>query len=173
MNHVQFSYSITPDDYAHAHVLIWRKFPKSTWNVVMFFGVLLCIVPFFREPDGSLNCALLGLPVFGLVLIYKASQAYFPSVRARRHYPHTGLAGRQFACDVSDEAIAVKGRDSEWKYAWPAILLAEESPKMFMLYTGLQIFPFAKRFLTPEQTESIQRLIAAQPGFAGGAIPKY
>lgn len=171
MNEVQFSYSITKEDYAEANALICKKSDKSQARIIAAFGVLLIAVPFFPSMRGSLTMGL--LPWLGLFFILYGLQHAFPRRRARRYYARTGLAGVQFTARISAEGLWSKGRDGEWKYGWPTILLAEESDNMFAFYTGIQLFPFAKRFLTAEQIETVRQLIAAQPGFPGITVPRY
>jgi hypothetical protein len=175
MDEITFSYKMTKDDYAEGNALLYRKFKaRSTW-IIALLGIALMAVPFLlQEPDGRRYLSL-GWPLIplGLILIYYGIRYQSPKRVARQQYASTGIEGHEFAAQVSQEGIQVRGTYSEWKYAWPAILLAEESEKLFALYSGLQIFVFAKRYLNEEQINALRSLIATQPKFAGGTIPKY
>jgi hypothetical protein len=177
MNEIQFAFEVTQDDYAEANALICRKLKwKRSW-IVPLLGVAVMAVPFLQvDADGYINPHLGSLwivVVGGFALIYYGVRYQSARYIARQHYPSTGIEHHRFTAIVSDGGIKVRGTFSEWKYGWPAILLAEESEKLFALYTGLQIFVFAKRHLNDEQTNALRSLIAAQPKFEGGTIPKY
>ena len=175
MDEITFSYLITKEDYAEGNMLLCRKFKtRSTW-IIALLGVAVLAVPFLlQDPDGSVH-PLVRWPFIplGLILIYYGVR--YQSIRhvARQQYVSTGIGGHKFAARVSREGIQVRGTHSEWKYDWPAVLLAEESETLFALYTGLQLFVFAKRYLNDEQVKALQEHIAAQPKFHGGTIPKY
>ena len=177
MKEIQFAFEVTQDDYAEANALICRKLKwKRSW-IVPLLGVAVMAVPFAQvDADGYMNPHLGNLWIMvlgGFALIYYGLRYQSASYTARQHYPSTGIEYHRFIAFVSGEGIQVRGTFCEWKYGWPAILLAEESEKLFALYTGLQIFVFAKRYLNDEQTNTLRSLIAAQPKFAGGMIPKY
>jgi len=176
MDEIRFSYEITKEDYAESNALICRKvkYPASTKWLMPILGVLILSLLYFdREPDGSLDRLALGLFPLGLLFVYWGLQYHLPRPVAKRHYAATALANHQFEACISKLGILVRGSESEWKYNWSAILLAEESEKVFALYTGLQVFIFAKRHLTRDQIEALRNLISAQPAFPGGSMPKY
>jgi|GEM_PF-4367423 hypothetical protein len=177
MDQIHFSYEITKQDYVDANKLIWSKLKwRRSW-LVLLLGLAVIAVPFLHtDADGYANVdhtLLWPMLLLGVFLIYCGLRYQSLKHRAGEAYSSTGIGNHKFEALISKEGIEVKGTYSEWKYAWPAMLLVEESEELFTFYTGLQIFIFAKRYLTSEQSEAIRQLIAAQPKFPGGTIPKY
>src|ERR1051326_5308793 len=178
MDEIQFSYEITQPDYAEANRLFWRKLNvrQQRW-LLPLLGIAVIAVPFLQTgPDGYMKLDLIpSVPLFllGLLLIYCGIRYQTPRFVLRNGYANSGLQNRTFKALVSAEGFRVEGAHSEWKYNWPAVLVAGESENLVMLYTGIQIFVFSKRQMAQEQLAVFQQLIAAQPQFPGGTVPKY
>jgi hypothetical protein len=177
MSEVKFVYEITKADYAQANALISHKLKQRKSWMVPLLGVALLAVPFsqvdadgYTKPDLHLLwfCVLAGLS-----LIYYGIRYQSTSYVARQNYAVIGIEHHPFTALISSEGVRVRGTFSEWSYAWHAVLLAEESQQLFALYTGLQLFIFAKRHMSDEQVNTLRSLISAQAAFAGGTTPKY
>jgi hypothetical protein len=177
MNEIEFSYEITEADYTESNALLSRKLKVKKYWIVPLLGVAVIAIPFLHlDSDGYMAPNLSSswpLIVSGLLLIFYGVRSLSPAYIARQHYPRSGLSRRQFTAHISAKGFLVQGTYIEWKYSWQAVLLAEESETLFALYTGLQLFVFAKRHLNDEQLKALRQLIAAQPAFPGGTTPKY
>ena len=106
-------------------------------------------------------------------MLFRSIRYQTPGFVLRDGYAKSGLQNRTFKALISAAGFRVEGAHSEWAYRWPAVLMAGESENLVMLYTGIQVFIFPKRQMTQEQLVAIQQLIAAQPQFSGGTVPKY
>jgi hypothetical protein len=177
MDEIQFSYEITHQDYAEANRLLWRKLNlrRTTW-LVPLLGIAVLAVPFLQTgPDGQMKIDITALPLFtvGFLLLYCGIRYQMPSYVLRQGYVKSGLQNRTFTAFVSTSGFRVQGVFSEWKYAWPAVLIADESENLMTLYTGLQVFIFPKRHIGETQLAAVRQLITKQPQFPGGTVPKY
>jgi YcxB-like protein len=177
MDEIQFSFEITKQDYIEANVLLYAKQKRRRTWIVPLLGVAVLALPFSNiGPEGYMQVDLASSwPIFivGVFLIYYGVRYQSPRYLAGLSYAGTGIEHRPFKAFVSAEGIRVESNYSEWKYRWQAILLAEESATLFVLYTGLQTFALAKRFMTDEQANAIRQLVAGQPAFPGGTVPRY
>ena len=175
MNEVQFSYTITKEDYAEANATLAGIF-KYSWNHrwgTLLVGLLIIVLPFvMNEHDGSTDRMLYGLMPLGFILLYLGARFHFARFWGRQYYRNTGLEGHQFTAQVSPEGILVRGSKSEWKHSWDAIVWAEEYDGVFTIYTGLTMFIFPKRHISVEQLPVIRHLIAAHH-FPDGTLPRF
>jgi hypothetical protein len=177
MDEIQFSYEITQQDYAEANRLLWRKLNlrRTAWLAALL-GIAVMAVPFLQTgPDGQMRIDATTVPLFavGFLLLYCGIRYQMPSYVLRQGYIQSGLQNRTFTAFVSTTGFRVQGVYSEWKYAWPAVLIAGESENQITLYTGLQLFIFPKRHIGEAQLAAMRQLITAQPQFPGGTVPKY
>ena len=174
---IEFAFEITKADYAEGTALISHKLKSRRSWVVPLLGIALIAVPFlqvdadgYTKPDPLLMWLLVS---FGLIVIYYGVRYQSARYVSAQYYPATGIEHRPFSAIISAQKIRVRGTFSEWIYDWHAVLAAGESEKLFVLYTGLQIFVFAKRYLSNEQIIALQKFLSAQTAFAGGTTPKY
>jgi hypothetical protein len=156
---MQFEYEITADEFVASQLLYYklsggRKRVERAlyWILAGFFFVVIA------WNEGSHNWAPILLALTGACWIYSGVGNLFPARYFLRAYPGSGVAGKKFKADVSEDGFEVIEDSCSWRVRWSAVRLKGENERVFMLYSQGTIFMFGKKYLNSEQQQHLRRL---------------
>jgi hypothetical protein len=172
MDAFQIAYEINPDDYAEAMVLLRRRVKASgfvRWGMPLI-GLAVLLLPFIsRELDGSYDKFLVGLSFIGAFFLICGVVQHLTRWTSRRFYKRSGVVGEKYTALFSPEDILIQSRNEQLRIKWAGFSVREESEQVFMFYSGILAYIFAKRYFTEEQVNSLRKFLAALPPPAVGS----
>jgi YcxB-like protein len=96
---------------------------------------------------------------FAAYLFYLSILWISPFLNGVLSYRRTNLAGKKYAAHFSPDEVRVSGEYIVWIHQWPSFTLMRESKSLFILYDGITMYIFAKRYFTTAQMEDLQQLL--------------
>jgi hypothetical protein len=157
---MQFDYEVPVEEYAAAQVLCYKASAKGQLVKQALGWVLLGLFFVLSAFYWAVAWApiVLVMMLTGAWFIYWGIRSLFPARHYRRHYPHSGLAGKTYHAELDENGFAVSGDDCSWRVPWAEAQLKGEDNRVFAFSGKNTIFIFGKQYLTDEQQKEIRRL---------------
>lgn len=157
---MQFNYEIQVEEYAAAQTLYYRKlYQRSLIKRAIFWvliGLLFLTVALFRAEEFGPVLLVLTAGWF----ICNGIGGFFPDGYYRRHYPQSGLAGKNYQVELDENGFFVTGDSCSSRVPWTEVHLKAEDKRVFMFNAKATLFIFGKKYLSDEQQQDIRRFAA-------------
>ena len=156
---MQCEYEITADEFASAQTLYHnlRNGRRRVRNAILWIlaGLFLIVVAWNEK---AITWTPLVLLLLGMWWVYAGLTHLFPTRHFRRRYGGSGLAGKRYKVDASEDGFEVTAELCSWKVQWPGVKFKGEDARVFMLYSEGTIFIFGKQYLNDDHQREFRRL---------------
>lgn len=155
---MQFDYEVPIEEYAAGQVLYAKARSKGVFvqQVLLWTSLAVFFVLLVASRFGADWLRILFLLIAAYFFFF-GIRFLFPTRYFRRHYPKSGLAGKNYHAELDEDGFSVIGDACHWRIRWPEVRLKGEDNLVFMFTGKGTIFIFGKKYLTDEQQRTIRQ----------------